>query len=1082
MIKPTIFVGLGTTGTEILKQLRQLMSEEFEDFGLPIFRYISVETRDAETGDNLRHFKDYEEITVVNATIESTASIRNRLKDDQPVYNPHLTDWLSEPILNQIQSFKDGASNIRMAGRLCLWENWTDIQNTLIGARNAIIDHDNQQRTMNILRQHYDAKNLPVPTTLVNTNGINGYVVGSLCGGSCSGMLIDIAYYLRSLLGGGTTNNIYGIFTMYDRLLAESTHEENSVHAANCYASLSELNYYNHADTVYDVTFPSNQEVRTERIPFDYAMYVSPTGKLSNIRFVADKAVDVDALNLMVALNLFAETVGDTDGQKNQIRTDWKSYGGYGGMKPVPKGKTQKMVRGMASFGLTAVWYPKYRIASAAACLSSLNLCKNWMKGHTDDGHTDEATINANVTQVWNNIKGNRNILTESLEKGKQALGNEIDSLLNTATQNFQRITSHNRLKEEMHACPKTRTGNDETPTPFSIRFNQGGKYYEWMQAKVDDCKKAFCDAIDGIFESQINSIDFQGTYGLAGMRIFFNRLDQIIAQEQQRCLSDHPTLNLDQLDFDLMGRANNTWTRLAGNSEEAVREHRGRLIQEFSQLVKKTAEGLQDFFLRQVLQAMRAKLGFGVPADGPTIYKQLMQIEENLSKCVEALQEQYEFEIVPPTYKCVKIVTNDQQDSIERDAKSLSDQIIDDISSESLLAENGNELTMEVFLRKEHTDITQLITEMYQRLALRKINSGGDQLGALVVTKAQEILNAGGDDDIRDLARRSNPYQEFMHEYQAFNISERGGPKIIFGHDPSGTKDSLIDLQNKLSFGRSGNSTVDHLLFFYEEEASFTLDDLAAHNALKRHFEGSQANFGHLTHQDPNFYDLTLAEKRGKLERWCRAMAQLVPEIRKSNPQAFKNVFEYQNQDIIFIYQTKLVPKRLRMSDDKTGRDQLCRQENEAAYNKFFNVVKNEFNVLKTESVTQAIKVLTDKVEDPEEQHELGTFYETFLQEVNPNFQAATVIDKSSEKVVDSPLSEADPQIAEEAQDKKSGKELSLEGRIQQIKNKPEKDWTADERFIMQVHQQTSGNADSDSASTGRKTIIEEEDTPSNE
>ena len=1077
MIKPTIFVGLGTTGTEILKQLRQLMSEEFEDFGLPLFRYIAIETREAETGDNLRHFKDYEEITVVNATIESTAAIRNQLRDDQPVYNPHLTDWLNEPLLNQIQSFKDGASNIRMAGRLCLWQNWTEIQNTLIGARNTIIDHDSQQRTMDILRQHYESKNLPVPPALVNTNGINGYVVGSLCGGSCSGMLIDVAYYLRSLLGGGTTNNIYGIFTMYDRLLAESTNEENIVHAANCQASLLELNYYNHANTVYDVTFPNNQTVKTERIPFDYAMYVSPTGKLPNIRFVADRAVDVDALNLMVALNLFAETVGDTDGKKNQIRTDWKSYGGYGGMKPVPRGETQKMVRGMASFGLTAVWYPKYRIASAAACSSSLNLCKNWMKGHTDEGHIDEAAINANVTQVWNNIKGNRNILTESLEKGKQALGNEIDSLLNTATQNFHRITSHNKLREEMHACPKTRTRNDETPTPFSIRFNQGGKYYEWMQAKVDNCEKVFCDTIDAIFENQINNINFQGTYGLDGVRTFFKRLDQIIAQEQQRCLSDQPTLNLDQLDFDPMRRASNTWTKLAGKSKEAVREHGDRLIREYNQLVKKTVEGLQGFFLRQVLESMRAKLGFEVHADGPTIHKQLTQIEENLDNCAQALQEQYKFEIVPPTYKCVKIVTNNQQDSIEIDAESLSNQIINDITSESLLVENGNELTMEVFLKKGHTDLTQLITERYQRLALRRINSGGGQLGALVVTKAQEILNTVGD-DIRDLARRSNPYQEFMQEYQAFNISERGGPKIIFGHDPSGTNDSLNDLQNRLQFGRSGNSTVDHLLFFYEEEASFTLDDLATYEALQRHFEGSQANFGHLTHQDPNFYDLTLTEKRGKLERWCRAIAQLVPEIRKSNPQAFNAVFEYQNKDIIFIYQSGLVPKRLRMSDDKTGRDQLCRQENEAAYSRFFNVIRDEFNMLTAGSITQAIKVLTDRVEDPQEQHELGTLYETFLQEVNPNFEATTITDQGSEKAVDSPLSGTNSQTAEETQDIESGNELCYDERIQQIKSKTEEDWTVDERLIMQMHQQTSGNADSAGTSTGRKTVIEEDNS----
>ena len=678
------------------------------------------------------------------------------------------------------------------------------------------------------------------------------------------------------------------------------------------------------------------------------------------------------------------------------------------------------------------------------------------MKGPGKEGHKDEATINGEVTQVWNNIKRARDILTEALESNKQALGNEIASILNAVTQTFGQITSHDTLRREMNMCPRTKA---DIPTPFSTRVNQGGKYYEWIQAKVDDCKKAFCNAIDDIFENQINSVDFQGTYGLTGVRTFFNRLDQIIGQEQQKYPSDPPILNLDQLDFDPMRRANNTWTKLAGKSEEAVREHRDRLIEEFKQLVNKTVTELQNYFLRDVLETARRKLGFEVHSDGLTINKQLTQIDSNLNNCILAFQNEYEAEIEPPTYRCVKIVTN--KDSIQKDAEGLSAQIINDISPTNLLGENTNEITMSDFLTKGHADITQLITETYQRLALRKINSGAGQSEGLVVTKARQILN-DDNNNIADLARRSNPYQNFVKGYQAFNISERGGPKIIFGHDPSETNDNLNDLQHALGFKRSGNSTVDHLLFFYEEEASFALDDLAAYDALKQHFEGSKTIHGHWTHQDPNFYDITLAEKRGKLERWCHAMTKLVPEIRKINSQAFDDVFESNNGDIIFKYRVGLVTNRLRMADDKTGRDRLCRQENEVAFNKFFNSIKDEFNRLKQESVVHAIDVLTGQVENSDEQHKLETFYETFLQEVDSNFGTTVIINQSSE----------------EAQDTDSGKELSLEERIQQIKNKPKEDWTDDERFIMQGHQQASGNVDSSGASTGRKTVIEEDNS----
>ena len=100
MIKPTIFIGLGTTGTNILKTLRQLMSQEYSHKGLPVFRYISIETREHETGDNLRQFEEYERISVVNVTIESLAPIQSRLDSNHPYYNPHLADWLNPIPIN----------------------------------------------------------------------------------------------------------------------------------------------------------------------------------------------------------------------------------------------------------------------------------------------------------------------------------------------------------------------------------------------------------------------------------------------------------------------------------------------------------------------------------------------------------------------------------------------------------------------------------------------------------------------------------------------------------------------------------------------------------------------------------------------------------------------------------------------------------------------------------------------------------------------------------------------------------------------------------------------------------------------
>ena len=969
MIRPTLFIGLGTTGTKILKTLRQLMSEEYRYAGLPIFRYISIETQETETGDNSRQFEDYEQIRMVNATIEDTAPIRRRLDSTVPMYNPHLTDWLNPSFLNEIQSVRDGASNIRMAGRLCLWENWEEIQRTLSIAHSDIIMAGNTQQTLEILSQHYEAKNLNIPNQLVDQDGINAYVVGTLCGGSCSGMLIDIAYFLRYLFGGNN-NNIYGVFTMFDRLLASNNRVDAAIFAANCYASLTELNYYNNLQTTYDITFPSYQRVNTGQIPYDYTMLVSPTGKLPNIRFVSDFGqADEDGMNLMVALNLFADTVADTDGQKKRIQLDWVQHEDYGGLKPEPSGDTPTMVKCLASFGLTAVWYPKYRIASAAASLVSHRLCQNWSKGHIN-----RATIKAEAIQEWDKIIGNAHILASPEVESQPALKDHIESLLNTVSQAFNRQASANTLQYQMNTFPHGTGGT------FRDSLDVGGRYFVWMASKVDDCKDAFNAAIDRSLNNQLTKIDFRCKYGLGDVSVFFEELDQIIEQALQQCPERLPVLDLNELDFEPMRRTeNNFWIRIIGLQKRAVEAQQKKLVEDYRQLVTDTHRKVQNYFLRQVLEEARSKLGFRTHSDGPTIRQQLDQIQENLIACDQTLNRNYEFEIEHPQFTCIKIVTNNPQNSIQTDAESLSTHISNDETHAALLVEDGNPTTMDVFLKKGHKEITLQMTETYRRSALSKINEEDEDN---VLTKVRELLNIPGN-GIEELARRSNPYQEFTPEYQPFPLEI--GTKIIFGHDS--TYDRLQDLMARLGFERSGNSLIDHFLFFYEEEAGFALDDLAVYELLKYHFEQNLGIYGHWTHKDPNVYNLKSHFKGVKLEQWCRALVPLVPEIRKIDPEAFKDVFEYQGEDPIFAYQDGLgLDSLLRLSDAEEGIKALCRHENEDAYKNFFDSVKAEFSKLEKEKVIQLVSELTEQTKNINERYNLSTLYNQFLQQVYPD------------------------------------------------------------------------------------------------
>ena len=68
-------------------------------------------------------------------------------------------------------------------------------------------------------------------------------------------------------------------------------------------------------------------------------------------------------------------------------------------MKVGRNNKNTVMSRSLASFGLTAVWYPKYRIASASAALVSQRLCEKWIEANSPEVH-----IVNNAREEWENI------------------------------------------------------------------------------------------------------------------------------------------------------------------------------------------------------------------------------------------------------------------------------------------------------------------------------------------------------------------------------------------------------------------------------------------------------------------------------------------------------------------------------------------------------------------------------------------------------------------------------------------------------------------------------------------------------
>lgn len=1003
MITPTLFVGLGTTGTNILKELRKLMSEEYGHLGLPLFRYIAIETNGEVEVQNTNQMEDYERINLISATIPTVIPIRHKLTPGDPLHNPQLVNWLDPELLKiEAGSFIAGASNIRMAGRLCLWENWTDVQSTFNRALGAIIAPATTRQTVDILTQRKKIAGNPLDTD----GAIKIYVVGSLCGGSCSGMLIDVAYFFRHLLRGyGDQSKVFGIFTMFDENHAAKPDAMCNIRAANCYASLLELNYYHHQDTIYDITFPDGQKVENMRKkPFDYTLFVSPSGKIAGNQFVKPNgSFDEEGLNLMVALNLFAESAADTGGRKDEIRTNFTAHGNFGTLKPVPQGEIRTMIRYMASFGLTAVWYPKYRIATAAACLISNKLCDDWLTSHIP-----QATTVKNAETEWSQIL-KENIDTLTHPDGQAPIKSRIDTQLTFAKQQWgNKDISSDQLSQNIESFP--------TGESFREKFEQGGEYVELMEMQGAECQKAFHSAIEKTLNNQLGSIDFSGTHGLHDVRIFFETLDKEIEKTIQNCPERMPSLDLRKLDFEPMSRANDSfWLKSLWLREHAVKSHQNNLIDQYCNLIigDRTSfyESVRNYYLRPILQEIRTELGFGViPADEGepnrprTIKERLDKIEGNLNDCIKEFKNEYDKAIDPPRSECVKIVANNSENRIDTDAATLSHQISQSDGGIELLRGES----MATFFAKEQTDIITQMTETYRQLSLDQIQVDD------VVTKAQELLDSGSS-DIQNLASRSNPYQMFTPTYSPFTVSDSAN--IIFGQVGA----VLTNLNNSLSGQGSsfgvGPSSVDHLLFFYQEEAGFALDDLVVQGMLVDKFRQTPGEYGHSTHQNPDFYNLELYDKTQKLQRWCRALGQLIPEICQRNKDAFSGVFYHTDNGYFYEYYLDGVAEPLYLQDNVDGIKKLSQKQNETSYDRFFNTVQSSFARLGRDQVTDIINSLLREVTGAKTHAALSAFYRQFLNEVYSN--NTTVDDPTSNGDVDldAYFSQINSRVPEETQ-----------------------------------------------------------------
>ena len=346
---PTVIIGVGGTGAEVLSRVRRLVEETYGSLkNFPILSFLVVDTdkdykiSNPEAGGSA--FKDNE---------KHWASVSGKQVRDMVAHMdnyPWINSWFPRELERNITSLEAGAGQIRACGRFAFFCNYHDIQQKFLEATKRVKGREN------FMLNRYGIK--------VSTNAINVFVTGSLSGGTGSGMLIELGYCIRKWLQGEGSPLVTAIVPMPTAFVGINVGDRV---LANGYAAMMELSYFSDYRTEYVAQFSNSlvDEVRSKRPPFDFTYLVGTKNGESDFK--------LDEIREMIAQNIFLDLTSDFAPHKRSIRDNIK--GAWAQADPGGRGYPKNFM----SFGLATIEIPIAQIRTSLSNRLAQDLVSWWL-------------------------------------------------------------------------------------------------------------------------------------------------------------------------------------------------------------------------------------------------------------------------------------------------------------------------------------------------------------------------------------------------------------------------------------------------------------------------------------------------------------------------------------------------------------------------------------------------------------------------------------------------------------------------------------------------------------------------------
>ncbi len=359
-VRPSIIIGLGGTGTEICLKLKKLINEKAgSDFALVKFLIFDTDVMDI-MGVKTNAVNETVAHNQIKSTFTPNEFYHLTVRDVEGIIknaekHPHIFSWFPKNL--ELKDISNGANQIRTIGRLALYWNISQVIDAINRVKKEVSSIKNKTAAS---ERGYDVQ-----------DGLSVYIMTSLCGGSGSGMFLDMGYIVQNFIENCEVNACCVMPSVFQI-------EQQSSIDANAYAALKELDHLMSVQNFHLNLGPQYEPKTFRTRPFDRC-YLIDSWTESSLHI--ESAAGLNEVAATVAFYDFMSVAG----KRHRSVIDNVKY--------KLNNKICERASAYSSFGLSSVFFDGARVKNSCAAILAEEFSSKFIKP------CDKKTVKNNVAE-----------------------------------------------------------------------------------------------------------------------------------------------------------------------------------------------------------------------------------------------------------------------------------------------------------------------------------------------------------------------------------------------------------------------------------------------------------------------------------------------------------------------------------------------------------------------------------------------------------------------------------------------------------------------------------------------------------